>query len=79
MKPMNQSILARPKRWLILATTLFLATILLAACAGGDQLLLAEFNRDGEAEIFLAGLGDDDSDWQSLAEDVESIRMFSGQ
>jgi hypothetical protein len=79
MKSINQSILARPKAWLLLAATLLLATSLLAACSSGDQLLLAEFNRDGEAEIFLAGLGDDDSDWQSLAEDAEPFRMFSGQ
>jgi hypothetical protein len=76
MNLMNRPIVTRPKAWLLLAATLFLATILLAACSGGDQVLLAEFNRDGEAEIFLTGLGDDESDWQSLAEDVRPTNLF---
>jgi len=79
MNSMNRPIVTRLKAWLLLVATLFLATILLAACSGGDQVLLAEFNRDGEAEIFLAGLGDENSDWQSLAEDVRPARLFPGQ
>ena len=66
------------KTWLILL--LLLATIaLLAACSGRDQMLLAEYNRDGKAEIFLANLGADEAEWQSLAEDVERAFVFEGE
>ena len=64
--------------WFI-ALLILPAVSLLAACSGGDQVLLAEFNRDGEAEIFLAGLGDEESEMQSLAEDVQQARLFEGQ
>ncbi len=65
------------RTWLILL--LLLATIaLLAACSGGDQMLLAEYNRDGEAEIFLVDVGAEETEWLSLAEDVESTFIFEG-
>lgn len=51
----------------------------LAACSGGEQLLLAEYNRDFEAEIFLAELGSESSEWQSLAEDAVSTSLFDGR
>ncbi len=58
---------------------LLTAVALLAACSGGDQMLLVEYNRDGEAEIFLADIGADESEWQSLAEDVERTFVFEGE
>ena len=64
-----------PIAWSILLL-LLTAVALLAACSGGDQMLLAEYNRDGEATIFLAGLGDEESDWQTLAEDAQFARVF---
>jgi hypothetical protein len=56
-----------------------LAILLLAACSGKEHLLLAELNRQGEAEIFLAQLGEEESTWQSLAEDVTPLRLFAGE
>lgn len=69
----NQTIMT----WFILLV-LSAAIILLAACSGGDYLLLAEYNRNAEAEIFLAELGAEESEWQSLAEDVERTFIFEG-
>ena len=67
-----------PRTWPILLL-LLTAVALLAACSGGDQMLLAEFNSDGEAEIFLAGLDEAESEWQSLAEDVQRTFLFEGE
>lgn len=66
------------RRWAIF---LLLATLIpaLAACSRSDQLLLAEYNRDGEAEIFLAELGADEAEWQSLAQDVQRNFIFEGE
>lgn len=61
--------------WLI-SLFLLAPVAFLAACSGGDQLLLAEFNQNGEAEIFLAGLGNEESEWQSLVEDAQFARVF---
>lgn len=74
MMPKKQTM----RTWLILLV-LLTAVTLLAACSGGDQMLLAEFNSDREAEIFLAGLDDEESEWQSLAEDVQSTFLFEGE
>ena len=64
--------------WLIALMLLGIAA--LAACSGGgDQMLLAEQNRDFEVEIFLANVGDEESDWQSLAEDVTAGDLFPGR
>ena len=65
-------------------TTLFLLLVLLlvsllAACSGGDQMLLAEYNRDGEADIFLAQTGAEESEWQTVAENAERTFIFSGE
>lgn len=51
----------------------------LVACSGGDQMLLAEFNRDGQAEIFLTKAGAEAAEWQSLVQDVEHAFMFPGE
>lgn len=65
-------------RWAILL--LLLASLpALVACSRSEQLLLAEYNRDGEAEIFLAELGADEAEWQSLAEDVQRTFIFDGE
>lgn len=74
MKHRNQSL----QTWIPLFLAL-LAILLLAACSGKDHLLLAELDRQGEAEIFLAQLGDEESQWQSLAEDVTPLRLFAGE
>jgi hypothetical protein len=66
------------KTWTILLFTL-MAIALLAACSGGDQMLLAEFNRSGEAEIFLAKVGAEEKEWQSLADNVQRASLFSGE
>ncbi|MAT98560.1 MAG: hypothetical protein CL608_15570 [Anaerolineaceae bacterium] len=66
------------RTWLVLLL-LLTAVTLLAACSGGDQMLLAEFNSDGEAEIFLAGLDEAESEWQTLAEDVQRTFLFEGE
>lgn len=55
------------------------AVLTLAACSGGDQMLLAEFNRDGEAELFLAEVGAEEAEWQSLAKDVQRTFVFPGE
>ena len=57
---------------------LLAASFLLMGCSGDDQLLLAEYNRNGEAEIFLAEVGADEAEWQSLAEDVQRTYIFEG-
>ncbi|WP_420629358.1 hypothetical protein [Candidatus Leptofilum sp.] len=62
---------------LLLLTAVLLFTV--AACSSGEQLLLAEFNRDFEAEIFLAELGSESGEWQSLAEDAVSTILFDGR
>jgi len=67
------------KRTLLAGLILLLlltAVALLAACSGGDRMLLAEYNRDGEAEIFLADVGTEEAEWQSLVEDVQYARVF---
>ncbi len=74
MKHRNRSLLT----WIPVFLAL-LTIILLAACSGKDHLLLAELNRQGEAEIFLAQLGDEKSQWQLLAEDVTPLRLFAGE
>ncbi|WP_420640667.1 hypothetical protein [Candidatus Leptofilum sp.] len=67
------------KLWFVILILLTaVLTIFLAACSSGDQLLLAEFNRDFEAEIFLAELGSESSEWQSLADDAVPARIFEG-
>lgn len=58
---------------------MLLAITLLAACASQEQILLAEFNRAGEAEIFLTQIGAEKSEWQSLVEDVERSLLFPGE
>ena len=67
-----------PLTWPILLL-LLTAVALLAACSAGDHLLLAEFNDDGEAEIFLAELGQAESEWQTLAEDVQRTFLFESE
>ena len=74
---MTQMNLTR-KTWTILLFAL-LAIALLAACSGGDQMLLAEFSRSGEAEIFLAKVGAEENEWQSLADNAERTSLFSGE
>ena len=74
MTQMNRSIISGP---IVLLTLLTIA--LLAACSGSDQMLLAEFNRNGEAEIFLAKAGAEESEWQSLADNAERTALFPGE
>ena len=71
---LNQTV----KTWLTVLFLLLVST-LLAACSSGDQMLLAEFNDDGEAEIFLAELGAEESEWQSLAENAGRKFLFQGE
>ena len=66
-----------PFIWSILLF-LLAGTGLLAACSGGDHMLLAEYNRDGEAEIVLAEVGAERSEWQTLVEDVRPALIFEG-
>jgi hypothetical protein len=55
-----------------LAGMVWLATAVLSACSGGGgtHLLLAQYNEEYETEIFLAELGADEDDWQSLGDDL---------
>lgn len=66
------------KHWAIIL--LLLASLpALAACSRSQQMLLAEYNRDGQAEIFLAEVGADDAEWQSLAENAQRSFIFEGE
>lgn len=69
----------RTKMIWLLMLLLLAATMALVSCSGGERLLLAEYNRDAEAEIFLAELGADASEWQSLAKDVRRTFIFEGE
>lgn len=62
--------------WMLL---LLFAVAWLAACSAGDNLLLAEYNRDGTVEIFLAKVGAEESEWQLLVEDAERALLFEGE
>ncbi|MCB8947704.1 MAG: hypothetical protein H6653_06790 [Ardenticatenaceae bacterium] len=66
------------KKTILILLLLLTAIITLAACSGGEHLLLAEYNRDAEAEIILAELGAEQSEWQTLAKDVERTFLFAG-
>jgi hypothetical protein len=70
----------KKKVWWV-AGMVLLATAVLSACSGGgSHLLLAQYNRDFEAEIFLTELGADEDAWQSLGDDLSRAdrSYFSG-
>ena len=62
-----------------LAGLLVLLTAVIAACsAGGSHVLIAQYNDDFEAELFLLEIGDDEDDWQSLGDDLVPGRSYFG-
>jgi len=67
----------RNGRWLRLSWLLLLSlVIVLAGCGGGGQILVAEYDRDGLLELFLLNEGDEESEWQSLGEELEHAFVF---